>query len=296
MATREIVLPDGRTIAYIEVGDPAGPLVIHNHGGPDSRCSAPLFDDAARHNGVRFIGVDRPGYGRSSAPAAYSFDERARDMTTIADALGHHEFGVTGWSGGGPWALAAAAYIDPARLRHVSNIAGASYGTFGAGWAQQYLSKIDGFGGWLALHLEPGFRLMYQTIDITAVHFRETYLRQLRNSLNDYDREILARPGVEDHFYEATVECFAQGADALVEESLLVYRQWPFDVTAIERPVHIWQGLDDTLVPHPINQTVADRMPGSVWHPVPGAGHFVAIGAADEILAVAAAELATAGS
>lgn len=44
--TREIVLPDGRAIAYIEVGDPAGPLVIHNHGGPDSRCTAPLFAEA----------------------------------------------------------------------------------------------------------------------------------------------------------------------------------------------------------------------------------------------------------
>lgn len=289
--TRKIVLPDGRNIAYIEVGDPGGALVIHNHGGPDSRCTAPLFAEAASRNGLRFIGVDRPGYGQSSAPEEYSFTGWARDMTTIADLLGYHEFGVTGWSGGGPWALAAAAYIEPARLRHVSNIAGASYGTFGEGWANQYLSKIDGLGGWLALHFEPGFRLMYKTIDITALHFRESYLRQLRNAVNDYDCEILLRPDVEDRFYEATVQCFAQGTDALVEESLVVYHQWPFDVTTIERPVHMWQGLDDALVPHPINQAVADRMPGSVWHPVPGAGHFVALGAADEILAVAAAEL-----
>ena len=35
---------------------------------------------------------------------------------TIADAMGSDEFGVTGWSEGGPWALAAAAYVDPARL------------------------------------------------------------------------------------------------------------------------------------------------------------------------------------
>jgi hypothetical protein len=32
-------------------------------------------------------------------------------------------------------------------------------------------------------------------------------------------------------------------------------------------------------------------MPGAVWHPVDGAGHFVAIGSADEILGIAAAEL-----
>ena len=32
-------------------------------------------------------------------------------------------------------------------------------------------------------------------------------------------------------------------------------------------------------------------MPGAVWHPVEKAGHFVAIGSADEILAVAAQDL-----
>ena len=41
----------------------------------------------------------------------------------------------------------------------------------------------------------------------------------------------------------------------------------------------------------PINKAVADAMPGAVWHPVEGAGHFVAVGAADEIFAVAAKEL-----
>lgn len=64
-------------------------------------------------------------------------------------------------------------------------------------------------------------------------------------------------------------------------------------MTTIERPVHLWQGTDDRLVPAAINRTVADRMPGAVWHPVEGAGHFVAIGSADDVLAIAAEELGT---
>jgi pimeloyl-ACP methyl ester carboxylesterase len=28
---------DGRTLAYLQVGNPDGPLVLHNHGGPSSR-------------------------------------------------------------------------------------------------------------------------------------------------------------------------------------------------------------------------------------------------------------------
>ena len=32
--TSTIATRDGRTLSYLEVGDPQGPLVIHNHGGP----------------------------------------------------------------------------------------------------------------------------------------------------------------------------------------------------------------------------------------------------------------------
>ena len=53
----------------------------------------------------------------------------------------------------------------------------------------------------------------------------------------------------------------------------------------------MWQGLDDRLVPDPINKAVADAMPGVVWHPVEGAGHFVAVGEADEIFRITAEEL-----
>jgi pimeloyl-ACP methyl ester carboxylesterase len=44
-------------------------------------------------------------------------------------------------------------------------------------------------------------------------------------------------------------------------------------------------------VPAVINKTVADRMPGAVWHAVEGAGHFVAISSADKLFEVAAGEL-----
>jgi pimeloyl-ACP methyl ester carboxylesterase len=282
---------DGRTLAYLEVGDPGGPLVLHNHGGPSSRFEARVLADAASKNRLRLVCVDRPGMGQSSPQKARTYSGWADDLVTIADALGHHEFGVTGWSEGGPWALAAAAYIDPVRLRHVTSIAPGSYGAFGDNWAAKYLSKIDALGGTLALRFKPGFRLMYAALGITAKHFRESFVKQVRNGVNDYDRQILLRPGIGTAFGDSCAECFAHGSDGLVRDAELLYRSWAFDVTKIERPVHMWQGLDDRLVPDPINKTVADRMPGAVWHPVEGAGHFVAVGAGDNIFRITAEEL-----
>ena len=139
--------------------------------------------------------MDRPGIGQSTPQETRTYSGWADDLVAIADALGYHEFGVTGWSEGGPWALAAAAYIDPLRLRHVSSIAGGSYGTFGDNWAAAYLSKVDALGGFLALHFEPGFRLMYATLNITAEHLRETYMTASDNndekSNNNHEEERL---------------------------------------------------------------------------------------------------------
>jgi pimeloyl-ACP methyl ester carboxylesterase len=290
-ATRTVTTRDGRTLACLEVGDPNGPLVIHNHGGPGSRLEARLFASAAANNRLRFVCVDRPGMGRSSPQKNRSYAGWADDLTAIADALGHREFGVTGWSEGGPWALAAAAYIDPLRLRHVSSIAGGSYGAFGDNWAADQLAKADAMGGYLALRCQPGFRLMYVALGLTAKYFRRSFVDQVRKAVNDDDRQILLRPDIEAAFSDASAECFAQGSDGLVHDAQLLYRRWAFDVSAIKRPVHMWQGTEDRLVAASINRTVADRMPAAVWHSVEGAGHFIAVGAADDIFAIAAAEL-----
>ncbi len=83
-----------------------------------------------------------------------------------------------------------------------------------------------------------------------------------------------------------------QSADGLVADATLLYEAWPFDMTKVTRPVHFWQGSDDTLVPEVINKTVADKTPGAVWHPISGGGHFIAISHANEILEVAANDLA----
>jgi pimeloyl-ACP methyl ester carboxylesterase len=128
-------------------------------------------------------------------------------------------------------------------------------------------------------------------LGVTAKHFRGTFDEQLRKAVNDYDRQILLQPDFKTAFYEACAECFAQGSDGLVRDSELLYRRWAFDVTTIERRVHMWQGMDDRLVPASINKTVADQMPGAVWHPVERAGHFVAVGSGDEVFGIAAEEL-----
>ena len=245
-----------------------------------------------RRTGCDSCASNGPVWDSPVAQKTRSYSGWADDMVTIANALGYHEFGVTGWSEGGPWALAAAAYIDPARLRHISSIAGGSYGTFGDNWAAQYLSKIDAFGGALALRFKPGFRLMYASLGITAEYFRGQ-LRQttaeIRQRLRPTDSASAARSQrpsathAPNASHTVATDWFAT-LNSSIGVGLSTSRRstgesicgkdWTIDLSRI-----------------PSTRRWLTECPESVWHPVEGAGHFVAVGAGDEVFAIAAEEL-----
>ena len=64
--TPAVTLPDGRTLAYEEYGDPDGRPVLSFHGGLSSRLDAAPADQAALTLGVRIVSPDRPGMGLST--------------------------------------------------------------------------------------------------------------------------------------------------------------------------------------------------------------------------------------
>lgn len=112
-ATQNIVLKDGRRLAFVSVG--SGTPVYALHGSGSSHLtwtwSAELLETLSAV-GVRLIALDRPGYGDSSnPPAGYSYSAFAADVGELADALGTPKFCVAGHSSGGPYALAAAAVL-----------------------------------------------------------------------------------------------------------------------------------------------------------------------------------------
>lgn len=134
---------------------------------------------------------------------------------------------------------------------------------------------------------------MYELLGMTAKHFEDSYAKTILQSACAADREVLADEDVMRAFLAAGRECFRHGADGLVVDATLLYEEWPFDMTAVTRPIHFWQGAADTLVPEIINKTVADETPGAIWHPIKDGGHFIAVSHADEILAMAANDLAS---
>ena len=109
--TEQIALPDGRRLAFSELGDPAGVPVIHHHGMPGSRFDHQASPAFYARLGARVLTPDRPGYGLSDPHPGARLIDWAADVAALADTLGLARFGVTGLSGGGIFALACAACL-----------------------------------------------------------------------------------------------------------------------------------------------------------------------------------------
>jgi hypothetical protein len=152
-----------------------------------------------------------------------------------------------------------------------------SYGSFGANWATKYLGRADALGGRLAHHFHPGFAFMYELLGMSAKRFEDRYAAAIMKSVSAADREVLADETVMKVFLASSRESFRHGADGLVADATMLNEAWPFDMTRVQRPVHLWQGDADDLVPEIINKTVAEKTPGAVW-PTAGRSYGVVKG------------------
>ncbi|HXF64691.1 MAG TPA: hypothetical protein VNK95_23885, partial [Caldilineaceae bacterium] len=93
--TGTITLPDGRTLAYSEYGDPNGRPLIWLHGNPGSRREPELLDPALLQRlQVRAIVPDRPGIGQSTFKPQRRLVDWPTDLAALAAALRLERFAL----------------------------------------------------------------------------------------------------------------------------------------------------------------------------------------------------------
>ena len=268
-------LDGGRTIGYATWGDPEGTPVFFAHGTPGSRRARfPSLGDPgwlARRR-LRFIGVDRPGYGYSDPRTEANLLDCAEDFVLVADRLGLERFAVIGYSGGGPYAVALGALV-PGRLRGVAVVSG-----LGA------LDRPDAFEGMdeanaadFEMAMESPEDLATE-IDEAAREMREGSwgsVSEITEELPEVDLRILERPDAQTLFFGPSQEAVRQGAAGWVDDHLRLVRPWPFrlgDVRGVD--VRIYHGEADVLVPAQHAKHLAEGMRGSRLRLYPGEGHF----------------------
>lgn len=269
----EIAAADGRRLEVEISGPEDGRALIFHAGTPSAgRLYAPMVE-AGEARGVRHIAYSRPGYGNSERRAGRTVADCAADVAAIADELGIERFLTLGWSGGGPHALACAALL-PDRVIAAVSLAGVGpfHGQgldFLAGMGQE---NIDEFGA-----AEAGPQELRDYLEQAAPVLARAEPADLLAGMGDLISEIdrAALTGDFAAYMAASMRAALEnGIWGWFDDDVAFLTPWGFELRDIRRPVAVWQGGQDRMVPFAHGQWLAQRIPGAEAQLHPEHGHL----------------------
>lgn len=259
-------LPDGRVLAYTDLGSAAGPVVMYCHGAPSSRLDLLVFADVFVARGVRVVSADRPGYGGSSPQPGRRREDWPRDVAALADHLGIERFAVLGASSGAPYAVACAALL-PERVVSAGVVCGESDFGWPGAWDgypegdEAILMRIGdeaAAAAWCEARYGPD------------VDVREGHLGRLPPA----DTAALADEALATTLATSVGEAFRQGVGGYAQDIVLQGRAWSFDPAAIVAPVNVLHGAADSLTPVAHARHTAEIVPTAELVIRPDQGHI----------------------
>ena len=282
-------MADGRLLEVITAGQEDALPLLFQSGTPSAAVVfEPQLEAAARH-GLRTILYSRPGYAGSTPHPGRSVADCAADVAAILDALNEQHFVTIGWSGGGPHALACAALL-PDRCAATATIAGvAPYPAEGldflAGMAEENVVEFS-----LAIQ---GAEHVKQYMEAQRPLFEAitgaTIADALGGLVSDVDKASLT-DDFADYVATSFRRALSQGIEGWLEDDTAFVNPWGFDLASIRRPVTIWQGGEDRMVPYAHGEWLAGHVPGARPRLFPEHGHLsLAVGSLDRILGELAA-------
>ncbi|XP_021751617.1 uncharacterized protein LOC110717269 [Chenopodium quinoa] len=308
-----VLLPDGRHIAYLEQGlsgNRARFTLISPHAFLSSRLSgipgikASLLEEF----GVRLITYDLPGFGESDPDPSRNLNSSAMDMQHLANALAlKDKFWVFGHSSAAMHAWAAIKFIS-------NRIAGAAFVAPMVNPYESSMTKEETSKTWEKWEQRRKFMFstarrfpsflshFYRRSFFSGKH--GTLEKWFSLTLGEKDKALIEKESFEEFWQRDVEESVRQGRmKSFIEESVLqvsdwgfsladlqmrrrcpgtgilpwlksIYRQAECELTGFSGPIHIWQGLDDHVVPPSMAQYISRILPGATLYMLPSEGHF----------------------
>ncbi|ACY20470.1 alpha/beta hydrolase fold protein [Gordonia bronchialis DSM 43247] len=272
-----------RRIGFAEFGSASGRAVVWLHGTPGARRQIPTeAREYAALNGIRLIGLDRPGVGSSTPHRYANVAGFASDLTSVLDALGVDEFAVIGLSGGGPYALAAA-HAMPERVV-AAGILGGVAPTVGP-------DAIGGGAMRLGSLLAPAVQVAGAPIGRVLSAFvgvarpiAEPAIRVYGRLSPQADRELLGRPEFRAMFLDDLLFGGRRRMDAPFADVVVFAKDWGFRVPEVSVPVRWWHGDRDHIIPYSHGDHMVALLPDAKLFSLPGDSHLSTLNMATDIL------------
>lgn len=264
-----LTLNDGRGFEYLDNGVKSEKAILFLHGTPgDATAWSKWLKEI---DTVTAIATSRPGYGLSDRNAGRSVADDLTNQSQVLDHLGITSFVAIGWSGGGPHSL------NMTRDRRcVASFTLAGVGEYG----RDDLNFLEGMGP--ENHEEFGAALQGESFLAAWMEKNGEGLRSVQGEqliaafgglIGDADKRALT-PEVAEEGAATMRRALERSFAGWMDDDLAFIRDFGFDLSAIHKPVVIWQGDDDFMVPKAHSEWLARHIPGSQLRFVPGHGHI----------------------
>ncbi|XP_071697576.1 uncharacterized protein [Rutidosis leptorrhynchoides] len=308
-----IMLPDGRNMSYHEQGvsaDRARYSIIGPHSFLSSRLAGipGIKSSLLEKFGVRLVTYDLPGFGESDPHPNRTLHSSALDLLHLVESVNiDNKFWVLGYSTGAMHVWAALKYIP-------DKIAGGVMFAPMVNPYDPGMTKEEKLGTWekwtrrrrfmflLARRFPRFLRFFYRRTFLSGKH--GPIDKWLSLSLSDKDKVVIEDPTFIEFWQRDVEESIRQGnVNPFVEEATLQVSNWPFSLKDLQvqkwcpekglfhwlnfmssevecelvgflDPIHIWQGMEDLVVPTSMTDYVARVLPSAIVHKLPDEGHF----------------------
>lgn len=273
-----LTLETGTRLDYFVEGD-GDALLIYHHGTPAAGPVPLEISVPAAAHGMVVAGLVRPGYGGSTRQPGRSVADVAPLAAALADHLGHERFVTVGWSSGGPHAIACAALL-PDRCMGAMSLAGNA--PFDA-------ADLDPTAGMDEMGIAEFSAAVEDPAALEAIISQAAAEQRVVTSAKLLEMAPgLLPPRDQAHLTAEIAEIIAaqlrwslsQGIWGWFDDDIAVTRPWGFDLGSVRRPVLLWQGTADGMVPISHGQWLAEHIPGTVATIVEGEGHLSIAGVA----------------
>jgi pimeloyl-ACP methyl ester carboxylesterase len=264
-------LKDGRELEILDNGINSESAIIFHHGTPGHVSMWSDWLEAAAAAGIRALSYSRAGYGTSDRNPGRSVISNNNDIAQLLDAKNITKFVAIGWSGGGPHCIAST--LDP---RNVGAISLAGVGAYGV----DDLDFLEGMGP--ENHDEFGAALKGEAVidqwmednagpmkSVSGDDIRETF----GGLIGDADKAVLEGVAA-DQMAASMRSALAVSFDGWIDDDLVFVKNWGFDLAAITKPVFLWQGDDDFMVPHAHSYWLEKHIPTAKLTFKAGEGHI----------------------
>ncbi|KAK7393577.1 hypothetical protein VNO78_22135 [Psophocarpus tetragonolobus] len=308
-----VQLPDGRHMAYHEQGvsaDAARFSLVAPHAFLSSRLAglpgvkASLLEEY----GIRLVTYDLPGFGESDPYPNRNLNSSAMDVLHLVNAVNiSDKFWLLCHSSGCTHAWASLRYI-PERIAGAAMLA-PMINPYDPHMTKEETKRT--WGKWLPRR-KMMYSLARRFPKLLTLFYWKSFLPEKHDEIDKLlsfspgkkDKLVIEEPEFEEFWQRDVEESVRQGnIRPFIEEIVLQISNWGFDLKELHVQkkcqtrgillwlksmysqedcelagflglTHIWQGLDDRVVPASMMEYIERILPEAVIHKLPNEGHF----------------------